>query len=171
MTQFNSYPSLNPPSLHLGRLVQLQNAEQSSNLNTGNCLGYLCNAEKAIDGDGSTVAITEKHSFDWWSVEMAKVANIDIILFSTGEYAYGAVGIFKRFAVATRMKASDPWEVCRKEGPMQRPILNHVVWCNDRTIARYIRFSTRGNTGLGQGLTLNQVKVLEIASGKEIRTM
>ena len=53
---------------------------------------------------------------------------------------------------------------------MQRPVFNHVVQCENPISARYIRLSVRMDNPdpiWGQGLTLNEVRVKELAQGEK----
>ena len=152
--------------------VPLRNAQQSSNLTLYGCRGNKCTADRAIDNDQSTSAITRRSSLAWWTAELTRAAKISMIIFSTSEFAFGE-GNFKNFKVETRLSPLGPWKICKGEHAMQRPVFNHVVQCENPMSARYIRLSVRSEnpSTKGQGLTLNEVRVKEIPQGEKVLSM
>merc|ERR1719230_2528284 len=93
--------------------IPLINAKQSSTETRGNCAGAgKCAADKAIDGDATSISVTWGSDFDWWSAQLSSRATIKEVIFTTIGYAFGK-GWFNRLRVDTAESSNGPWKICK----------------------------------------------------------
>ena len=125
------------------------------------CVGNKCTADKAIDDNLKSAAITtNSRDAEWWSATIPRVVRIGSIMVFASCWALGA-GYYSNFTVETRLNENDEWGVCKGPYSMTEPCFPHILQCNaPTTLAKYIRLSTRGP------LYLFEVKVTGTTNGK-----
>ena len=132
--------------------VPLINPVLSSTYIKYNCKPDKCTAEKAIDGDIETWAMSDRGGS--WAVEFAKTVLIDKVLLTLGKTYYEYYSAFK---LETKTSEEDAWSVCKGPYKVELPMDPHEVKCDAPTTAKFLRISP-GPGGTGR-LTLVEVTV------------
>ena len=71
-------------------------------------------ADRAIDGNTSTFAITRRESYNWWEAKLEQLLDIERILVYLVPYAHEK-GFYSKFKTEVRRSAKDEWIACVDE--------------------------------------------------------